>query len=111
MNSVVPPMLGLLRGGIEAGGFQTDDVLATVLPLFRQTLAAHEAGFVAPLECIEAIELTADQRLGFSETKRRSVRQNNAAVAKAQEAGPKAVQIVGSFERQIDLDTGGENAR
>src|SRR5262245_55913692 len=43
------PFLELLQSGEETG-FQTDDVLAAVLPLFRQVAAWHEESLVAPLE-------------------------------------------------------------
>src|SRR5690349_13119445 len=98
MSDPLPPMLALLQAGIAAGGFQTDDVLATILPLFRQTLAAHEAGFVAPLEQIDSIEVTDEKRLMFSEAVRERPRRNNSALAKVQEGGPKAVKILGSME-------------
>ena len=42
------PFLQLLRRG-EGVGFQTDDVLAAVIPLFRQVAAWHEQSLVAPL--------------------------------------------------------------
>ena len=42
------PFLQLLHRG-EGVGFQTDDVLAAVLPLFRQVAAWHEQSLVAPL--------------------------------------------------------------
>ena len=35
------PFLELLRTGVAAGGFATDDALALVLPLFRQIRDAH----------------------------------------------------------------------
>lgn len=38
-----------LHQGIERGGFETEDVLATVLPLMREVVALHERGEVAPL--------------------------------------------------------------
>jgi len=52
------PFLELLRRG-EGVGFQTDDVLAALLPLFRQAAAWHEQGFVAPLQGLAA--LTVDE--------------------------------------------------
>jgi predicted DNA-binding WGR domain protein len=42
------PFLQLLQRG-EGAGFQTDDVLSAVLPLFRQAAAWHEQVLVAPL--------------------------------------------------------------
>ena len=89
MNNVLPPMLNLLKSGIDAGGFQTDDVLATVLPLFRQTLAVHQAGFVAPLDRAQGIEVTPEQRLTFSEAEQQPAKRNASAINKIQDAGPK----------------------
>ena len=48
------PFLQLLRGG-EGVGFQTDDVLAAVLPLFRQVAAWHEQTLVAPLHGLATV--------------------------------------------------------
>ncbi len=39
----------------EGVGFQTDDVLAAVLPLFRQAAAWHEQALVAPLSGLTAL--------------------------------------------------------
>src|SRR5437763_2456183 len=39
------------------GGFETDDALAALLPLMKQTLAAHQAGLVAPLDGIKDLFL------------------------------------------------------
>src|SRR3954471_1641299 len=57
-------MLSLLHSGIERGGFETDDVLAIVLPLLRQTLELHEKGLVAPLENYEKVKI-AENKLCF----------------------------------------------
>ena len=46
-GSTEPPFLTFLRAGLERGSFETDDALAALLPLMRQTLAAHERGTVA----------------------------------------------------------------
>ena len=39
----------------EREGLSTDDVLASLLPLFRQVAACHERGLVAPLQGLEAL--------------------------------------------------------
>ena len=43
-----PPFLKFLRDGLDGGGFETDDVLAAVLPLMRQVLDAPRTQFAAP---------------------------------------------------------------
>src|SRR6266576_355620 len=50
------PFLQLLQRG-EGVGFQTDDVLAAVLPLFRQVAAWHEQTLVAPLHGLATLVL------------------------------------------------------
>ena len=39
-----PAFLSFLEAGVGQGGFETDDALAALLPLMKQTLAAHQAG-------------------------------------------------------------------
>ena len=43
---------------LEAGGFTTEDALASFLPLLRQVANTHRAGFVAPLQGVNAIPRT-----------------------------------------------------
>ena len=50
-----------LHERLEAGGFTTEDVLASVLPLVRQAAAAHAGGLVAPLQGINAIHVDKNQ--------------------------------------------------
>ncbi len=50
------PFLKLLQRG-EGVGFPTDDVLAAVLPLFRQVAAWHEQTLVAPLQGVGNLAL------------------------------------------------------
>ena len=108
MSNPLPPVLALLKSGTDEGGFQTDDVLATVLPLFWQTLAAHDAGFIAPLDSLQEIEVTQEKRLAFAESSRKSPRRNLPAISEILGRGPKALQILGSFSHSVDLDTGAE---
>ena len=51
-NAVQSPFVKFLEAGLAKGGFKMDDVLAALVPLMKQSLAAHEAGLVAPLEGI-----------------------------------------------------------
>ena len=51
------PFLAFLEAGIAKGGFETDDVLAALLPLMKQVQAAHEAGLVAPLDGIKHLTI------------------------------------------------------
>ena len=60
------PFPEYLTQRLEAGGFTTEDALASVLPLFRQVAAAHRAGLVAPLQGVNAIHVD-NNRLWFEE--------------------------------------------
>jgi len=51
------------------GGFETDDTLAAVLPLMRQTAKAHEAGRIAPLRGAADLVVDADGRITFDDAK------------------------------------------
>ena len=56
-DSVEVPFLQFLRNGVAKGGFETDDVLAAILPLMKQVRAVHEAGLVAPLDGIQHLTI------------------------------------------------------
>ncbi len=46
-----------LHQRIEAGGFSTEDVLASIVPLMQQVIATHESGRVAPLDGLTALHV------------------------------------------------------
>ena len=58
------PFLELLQRG-QGHGLQTDDVLAAVLPLFRQVAAIHEEQRVAPLEGLYALTVNEEGGLAL----------------------------------------------
>jgi len=47
-----------LKDGVDRGGFETDDVLAAVLPLMREVLERHDEGQVAPLVGNESLKVS-----------------------------------------------------
>src|ERR1700759_5246032 len=49
----------------QEGGLSPDDLVASLGPLFRQVVAAHAEGLVAPLEGIEALSLDRRSRIRF----------------------------------------------
>ncbi|HZN61939.1 MAG TPA: hypothetical protein VFC90_05990, partial [Planctomycetota bacterium] len=49
--------LEFLRERIERGAISTEDTLASVLPLVRQTLDVHDAGRVAPFRGVEHLKV------------------------------------------------------
>ena len=65
MKSEAESFSHYLIDGIAQGGFQTDDVLAGVLPLMRQVIETHSQGRVAPL--IGISKLKVDQNHIYSD--------------------------------------------
>lgn len=89
----------------EAGGFTTEDLLSTLLPLMRETLEAHNAGMVAPLDGPEALYID-HYRAWFAESDRREIRANPNALRQIESARIDAFQVIGEYNADTDLDTG-----
>jgi predicted DNA-binding WGR domain protein len=101
-----PPFLKFLRDGLDGGGFETDDVLAAVLPLMRQVLGVHGAGQVAPLDGVSALALNDDRQLHFAPHRARATHKNYARVEVLQQSQSHAMEIVGESAHMVDLDAG-----
>ena len=101
-----PPFLKFLRDGLDRGGFETDDVLAAVLPLMRQVLGVHGTGQVAPLDGVSTLALNDEGQLHFAPHKARAVHKNYARVEVLQRPQGHAVEIVGESAHTVDLDAG-----
>src|SRR4051812_48233080 len=76
---VQPPFLTFLESGISRGGFETDDVIAAVLPLMKQVLASHRAGMVAPLGSLQNIRVE-EGHLSFAPDKTVAPQKNTTKV-------------------------------
>jgi predicted DNA-binding WGR domain protein len=99
-----PPFLQFLEAGLAKGGFETDDVLAALLPLFKQVRAAHEAGLVAPLDGLQKLIVTDAGQLMFSPAEVRSPEKNSSRVEAMQSQAGGAVEVVAESRRTTDLD-------
>jgi hypothetical protein len=87
---------------LEAGGFSTEDTLASFLPLAREVLETHGAGFVAPLDGVG--ELFVDgARIWFEQAKRQSPRRHESAVRSIEHASQGAVEIVAETRRITEV--------
>jgi len=100
------PFLGFLEAGVAHGGFEADDVLAAMLPLMRQVLAAHEAGRVAPLDGLRALTAGGAGPVAFDPARAVAPSRNSAAVESLQASDSSAVDVVGTTRRVTDLDQG-----
>ena len=94
-DSVESPFLQFLRSGVVKGGFETDDVLAAMLPLMKQVRAVHEAGLVAPLDGIKDLSITEQGHLMFAPAKVSSPEKNSAKVDALQAPVSRAVEVMG----------------
>jgi len=99
------PFLDFLEAAEAKGGFETDDVLAALLPLMHQVLAAHKAGVVAPLDGLQHLTLTAQGHLMFAPDKAGLPQKNAAKVEALQSPVSQAVDVVAESRRTADLDT------
>ena len=110
MNPAEQPLLKLLREGLEKGGFETDDVLAIVLPLFRQTLSLHEQGFVAPLDGIGQVEVTERNHLAFAGHHQWPPKRNLAEVEAKQQA-ESTLAVLGEVSRTTEAESGDQTVQ
>src|SRR5438128_342875 len=94
-----PPFLKFLEAGVAKGGFETDDVLAALLPLMKQVLAAHEAGLVAPLDGIQDLVVTEAGLLMFGRAKVNSPEKNTGKVEALQSPVSSAVEVIAESRR------------
>lgn len=101
-----PPFLTFLEAGVAKGGFETDDVLAAVVPLMKQVLAAHEAGLVAPLDGVQDLVVTEEAQLRFAPAKVNSPEKNSSKVEAIQSPVSGAVEVVAESRRTADIDRG-----
>jgi predicted DNA-binding WGR domain protein len=104
MSEVLPPpFLKFLEAGVEKGGFETDDVLAALLPLMKQVLAAHAGGLVAPLNGVRDLVITEQGHLAFVPEKASPPEKNSLKVKAMQSPASHAVEVVAESRRTTDI--------
>jgi len=92
---------------IEAGGFTTEDALASFLPLVRQVENEHRAGSVAPLQGVNAVRVEGN-RLWYEESHARKPIHENARILEKEEAISRGVEVVGQYRMDILVEHGVE---
>ena len=95
--------LDFLRERTESSGFSTEDALASFLPLMRQSIAAHAAEQVAPLDNINKLQVEGVQ-LWFEETHLRRPLLSTSKVKQIQRPRTPAVELVGESRSVTDVD-------
>ncbi|MDX6474870.1 MAG: hypothetical protein QOH95_381, partial [Gaiellaceae bacterium] len=94
-----------LRDGIERGGFESDDVLGALLPLFEQVAALHELGRVAALDRLGGIVVD-DKRLRLADRRGQPTRRDERRLRKLQKPQSRALEVVGRASLTLDVSLG-----
>ena len=101
------PFYDFLRGQIEYGGFSTEDVLLSFLPLMRQVIATHDNDKVAPLEGLGALQVDGT-RVSYSDDAQCAERRNLRKVRRMLNPTSRGVDVVGQSRLVLDADVGGQ---
>ena len=93
-----------LRSRLASGGFSSEDVLASFLPLARQVADAHAAGQVAPLDGVSALQVEG-VRIWFHEDR---LERPSRAAAELQrlDRPPSGFEVLSEHRRTLDVDGG-----
>ncbi|WP_242342062.1 AAA domain-containing protein [Anaeromyxobacter terrae] len=97
-----------LRARLAAGGFSTEDALASFLPLARQVADAHAAGLVAPLDGVAALQVEG-ARIWFHESLTRKPTRAASEVQRL-DRPVGGVEVLSDQRRAIDVERGGGEA-
>jgi hypothetical protein len=98
------PFLAFLEAATGKGGFETDDVVAVMLPLMKQVLAGHKNGMVAPLCGVGDLAVGENGTLSFPNEKLLPRKKNTGKVEALQRPLLTAVQVVEQKRRTSDID-------
>ena len=99
---------GFLRTRLAAGGFTTEDVLVSYLPLLRQVIDTHQAGLVAPLEGVEQLRVETG-RIWFEQAASRQPRTSHAAVRDIDKSVRSGVEVMETYRRTLEVGAGVEH--
>lgn len=92
-----------------AGGLTTDDVLASLLPLFKQVEATHLAGRVAPLDGADALHVDAYRRVYFEDAAAHEPRLAESRLREVERQTTHTLDVVGQRVQTTDADAGDEH--
>jgi hypothetical protein len=101
MNEFYP----FLRLRLESGGFSTEDVLSSFLPLARETLEAHAAGLVGPFDGLRGLKVD-ETRVWFGISDAHPLRSNFPAITRILQPQSAGLEIQSEIERTTNVDRG-----
>ncbi|MEQ9411072.1 MAG: AAA domain-containing protein [Fuerstiella sp.] len=96
-----------LQDRINNGGFSTEDVLSSFLPLMKQVILTHEYGEVAPLEGVQHLQVE-NRRIWYAEADQRPQRRRLRSVQKMLQPDSKSFQVVDETHVRFDIEDGVE---
>lgn len=99
-----------LREQIARGGFSTEDVLVSFLPLMQQVIETHDTGEVAPLDGIEKLHVEG-ARVYFHDSDRFPQKRNIGTVRKMLRTSASGIEVVGERRVTRDVDEGVQEDR
>ena len=99
-----------LREQLERGGFSTEDVLVSFLPLMHQVTGTHNDGDVAPLAGIETLHVEG-AKIWYAEADQHSQQRNMGTVRKMLRTSSSGVEVVGERRVIFDVHDGIEEDR
>ena len=97
--------LDFLKSRVVAGGFSTEDTLASFLPLAKQVLEIHHRGGVAPLRGVGQVVAHGNQ-LQFDTDEPLEIRQGDRRLRDFEAYWSTSVDIVSESETDRDVDQG-----
>ena len=97
------PLREFLAQRFQSGGFTTEDVLSSMLPLMRQVSAVHERQKVAPLNGIDSLHVEGT-RIFFEDSNEKDIKNNRLQIQLREHSQKSNIEIVvntPSFEANI----------
>ncbi|MFT5905226.1 MAG: DNA polymerase III delta prime subunit [Cryomorphaceae bacterium] len=103
-------LLELVNYGINQGGFESDDVLVSLLPLMEQVLKSHEANLVAPLNGCDALHVN-HSKLWYPEVDAIYPILNKSKITALSDADKGLVmEVIDRADQTVDLDHSSEKS-
>jgi hypothetical protein len=90
---------------LAAGGFTTEDALASLLPLMRQTTAAHRNDLVAPLAGLDALHVEGIQ-VWYEESQAQAPSAQHDKLRALDAPGSLGLEVVGEAKLDSDVNSG-----
>jgi len=99
------PFVQFLRERFASGGFTTEDILASMLPLLREVAGIHELGNVAPLNGAQQLGVDGF-RLVLASQERLEPKLNRSAVERVGRPASLAFEVMQTAKVTVDADSG-----